>query len=172
MHCLNLGIGAYGIDQMWRALVHHGLALEPDVVVLAFIRNDLDRSMTSYRHDRVWRWKPTYRLDDGELVPVTASDRPAGLAGLVHRHSRLLGLWRKTERSLVREHPIGSLWARNRALFAAVRDECERAGVPLLVVHIPVNKRKPTPMFAREFAALGIDFLDLGPVLPEDAARL
>lgn len=168
----NFGIGAWGVDQMWLALRHVALPLGPDLVIVSFIRNDLDRSLSSYRKDHVWRWKPAFRLADGELVPMTVENRPGAVRRFIHRHSRLYRLWRRTEHSLSRRYPVGYRWRLNRALFAAIRDDCRRAGVPLLVVHIPINRRKPAPMFAREFAAMGIDYLDLAGELPAAADAL
>ncbi len=170
--CDNFGIGAWGVDQMWLALRHVALPLAPDLVVLSFIRNDLDRSLSSYRQDHAWRWKPAFRLSGGELVPMTKENRPGAVRRFVHQKSRLHRLGRKLEHSLSRRHAVGYRWRLNRALFAAIRDDCRRAGVPLLVVHIPINRRKPAPMFEREFAGLGIEYLDLTPRLPADAGAL
>ena len=170
--CDNFGIGAYGIDQMWLTLRHVALPLEPDAVILSFIRYDLERSLSSYRQDHIWRWKPAFRLSSGELVPMTNDNRPGAIRRFVEQRSRLYRVWRKTEHSLSRRYAVGGRWRLNRALFAAIRDECQRAGVPLIVVHIPINRRKPVPMFEREFADLGIDYLDLTSRLPEGADAL
>ncbi len=170
--CDNFGIGAYGIDQMWLALRHVALPLEPDAVVLSFIRYDLDRSLSSYRQDHVWRWKPAFRLSAGELVPMTLENRPGAARRCLHQRSRLHRMWRKLENSLSRRYAIGARWRLNRAIFAAIRDDCKRAGVPLIVVHIPINRRKPVPVFERELADLGIDYLDLTPRLPAGADAL
>lgn len=170
--CFNLGIGGFGVDQMWQTLVHYGRALEPDLVILAFIRNDLDRSLKAYRLAPGWIEKPTYRLIGDRLEPLTRSNLPPAAWRWIEQHSRLVELWRRAERSLALHYPVGYEWRLNRALFAAVRDECRRAGVPLVVVHIPVNRRSPAPVLEGEFAALGIPFLDLTPLLPPDADRL
>ncbi len=165
----NFGIGAFGVDQMWLTLRHYALPLKPDLVILSFIRYDLDRSLSSYRQDHVWRQKPTFRLIKDELVPMTLENRPSVFGRFVQQHSRLHQLWRKTEHSLSRRYAMGYRWRLNRALFEAVRDDCRQAEVPLLVVHIPINRRKPTPMFDREFADMGIEYLDLTPLMPSHA---
>lgn len=170
--CDNFGIGAFGIDQMWLALRHYALPLEPDLVILSFVRPDLDRSLSSYRKDHVWRWKPAFRLVDGRLVPMTMDNRPGPIRRFVHRHSRLYRQWRKLENTLSRRFALGYRWRLNRALFEAVRDECRAAAVPLVVVHIPINRRRPAPMFRREFADMGIEYLDLGSRLPADGDAL
>ncbi len=171
-HCDNFGIGAYGIDQMWLALRHAALPLAPDLVILVFVRPDLDRSLSSYRKDHVWRWKPAFRLAGDALEPMTVDNRPGPVTRFVHRQSRLYRHWRKLESSLSRRLAVGYRWRLNRALFEAVRDDCRAAAVPLVVVHVPINRLKPVPMFEREFSEMGIDFLDLGPLLPEGGDAL
>lgn len=170
--CDNFGIGAFGIDQMWLALRHYALPLEPDLVVLSFVRPDLDRSLSSYRRDRIWRWKPSFTLVDGRLAPMTMENRPGPIRRFIHLHSRLYRQWRKLENSLSRRLAVGYRWRLNRALFEAIRDECRRAAVPLVVVHIPINRRSPAPTFRREFAEMGIDYLDLAEQLPADGDTL
>ena len=168
----NFGIGAFGVDQMWMTLRHYAMPLRPDVVVLSFIRYDLDRSLSAYRRDHIWRSKPTFQFDGDTLVPMTADDRPSAIRRSLHQELRLYRLWRKLENSLSRNYAVGYRWRLNRAIFEQIRDDCQEQNVPLLVVHIPINRRKPTPMFQREFADMGIEYLDLTPGLPTDADRL
>ncbi|MEM7587153.1 MAG: SGNH/GDSL hydrolase family protein, partial [Acidobacteriota bacterium] len=120
----NFGIGAFGIDQMWLTLRHYALPLEPDLVILSFIRYDLDRSLSSYRRDHIWREKPAFRLVGDELMPMTRDSRPSAIGRWIQQRSRLHQLWRKTEHSLSRRHAIGYRWRLNRALFEAIRDDC------------------------------------------------
>ena len=40
------------------------------------------------------------------------------------------------------------------------------------MVHLPVNPQARAPLYASEFAQLGIDFLDLAPLLPAAAEDL
>lgn len=168
VHCYNMGIGGFGIDQMWMTLRHYALPLRPRAVVLSFIRHDLDRSLAAYRKGHIWQAKPTFRFEDGRLAPATVDNRPPALVRFLLQRSQLVGQWRKAETSLARRFPIGYRWKLNRAIFSEIRDECREAGVSLVVVHIPVNRRSPAPVFESEFAQLEIPFLDLTPKL--DAA--
>ena len=168
----NLGIGGFGIDQMWLTLVHYGLELEPTRVVLSFIRNDLDRSLSAYRLGHVWQEKPLFQLAGGQLERMTAENRPGPLRSWLTQDLRWTGLWRRVENSLSRNLPIGYRWRLNRTLFEAVRDTCAAADVPLLVVHLPVNRRNPVPLFDSELTAMEIDYVDLTPLLPGDADEL
>ncbi len=166
VRCDNYGIGGFGIDQMWMTLRHEALPRRPQGVVLSFIRQDLDRALSAYRLGHVWRAKPTFRLEGDRLVAATTENLPPALERWLVQHSRLHRLWRRAESSLALRHPIGYRWRLHRALFSAIRDDCAAAGVPLLLVHLPVNRRSPAPLYAREFAALGIPFLDLASLLP------
>lgn len=162
----NFGMVWFGIDQMWMTLRHHVLPRHPDLVILSFIRADLERSLSAYQMGEIPLAKPVFRLDGGRLVPRTAADSPPALWRFAERHSRLLEVWRKGEASLDRYFARGRAWRLNRAIFEQIRDDCEAASVPLVVVYLPTNRRSPAPALAREFAALGIDFLDLTTRLP------
>jgi len=168
----NYGIGAFGIDQMWMTLRHYALKHEPDLVVLAFIRNDIERSMTAYRDGHIWRSKPTFTLDGGALRPLTAEDRPTSWWWRASRRLRLAELWRRTDASISRTHPWARHWRLNRALLAAMKAECDLAGVPFVVVHLPVNRRHDFPIIESEMAALGIPARDLAPLFPAESDAL
>ncbi len=172
VQALNYGIGGFGIDQMGLALEHEVLRWRADLVVLSFIRQDLDRSLTSYRKGHVWLEKPAFHLEEGILVRTTAANRPGPLASWWRQDLRLGRLARKTVDALADRWPIGERWRLNRALFARLRDTCAAAGVPLLVVHIPVNPQARAPLYAKEFAKLGIEYLDLAARLPAAAGDL
>lgn len=167
---VNLGIGAFGIDQMWMTLRHFGARVEPRTVVLAFIRNDLDRSLSAYRNNGVWFEKPTFRLRDGELVP--AAEVAPGWRRWIARRTGIGRLWSRFEYSLSRRFAIGERWRLNRALFEAIRRETEALGAELLVVHIPINRLHGAEALGRAFEAMDIEFLDLADHLPADPAPL
>lgn len=172
VQALNYGIGGFGIDQMGLTLEHEALPRGADLVVLSFIRQDLDRSLSSYRQGHIWLEKPAFHLEHGVLVRTTAANRPGPLASWLAQDLRLGRLGRKTVDALANRWPIGDRWRLNRALFARIRDTCAAAGVPLLVVHLPVNPQARAPLYASEFAQLGIEFLDLAPFLPAAAEDL
>lgn len=170
--CVNLGIGAFGLDQMWLVLRHHGLPLQPRLVVLTFIRNDLDRSLSKYRENGVWFEKPTFRLDGERLVEMEDDHIPGWWHGVFLRRFGLGRLWSRVEYSLSRRWPIGYRWRLNRAIFAALARETEAAGADLLVVHVPINRLHPAPGISRELSALGIEVLDLADHLPAASEKL
>lgn len=76
---LNAGVGAYGIDQ---AFLRAELLLDkydPDVVILSFISNDINRTEFSY-YPYGRGWKPYFEYRDGSLmlrnVPVPQEPAP------------------------------------------------------------------------------------------------
>jgi len=171
--CLDFGMAGFGIDQMWRTLRELALPLAPELVVLAFVQDDLERSASAFRYRNGWMLKPTYVLEGGELAPMTRENRPNAGWRWCEQQLYLADLGRKIERRLVRSFAVGYRWRLNRALFQALRDDCRAAGIPLVVVHIPERGQwRPVESYAREFAELEIPFLDLGAVASPDPARL
>lgn len=163
----NFGMTWFGVDQMWMTLRHYGLPLEPDLVILCFVRDDLERSLWAYQKGPVPMAKPSFHLvEGGRLVARTMETRPADYWLFLRRHSRILERLRRAQASLSYRFAIGYRWRLNRAIFEQIRDEARASDVPLVVVYLPSNRRRPAPAFGREFARMGIDFLDLTPLLP------
>jgi hypothetical protein len=170
--CYNLGIGAFGIDQMWMTMRHYGAALEPHVVVLSFIRNDLERSLSKYKKNDVWYEKPAFRLKGQLLVPQTPENSPGSVARFVRHRLGVARLWSRIEYSVSRRFAVGYRWRLNRAIFEEIRKETDELGAELVVVHIPINRLHPAPALGREFRRMGIRFLDLTEHLPEEREDL
>lgn len=78
---LNLGVCAYGVDQMRLNLEHQALALEPDLVLICVIHANFRRALRSVAI--VGHKKPRYVLDGERLlltgVPVPAPPAPGEL---------------------------------------------------------------------------------------------
>jgi hypothetical protein len=170
----NFGMTGFGLDQMWRTLDRYGRRVAPNLVVLAFVDDDLRRSLTAYRRretqgrdGNVWWWKPTYRLAGDSLASETPADRPSGLPGYLERHSRLVQLWRRASWALSMKFAEGPPWKVNEAILRAVRDECRAAGATLVAVRIPEKgQRRASTAIGRAMARQDIPFLDLGAALP------
>jgi len=69
---LNLGVSGYGPDQSMLALKEYGLSYSPDIVIFHLCLNDFadvayDRNVTP---GGFTRYKPSFVLKDGHLVPV------------------------------------------------------------------------------------------------------
>lgn len=175
----NFGMSGYGIDQMWLTLRHYAGDPPPDIVVLSFVLDDLNRTLSAYRlrdtleHLRSqgkigWVPKPAFDLRDGRLVRLGPDDRPGGPLDLIRRRSRIVEGLRRIEHRLSLSRPLGHRWRLNREIFGQILAECERLGARLLVVYIPAKglEERETPVFASEFAEMGIPFLDLRERLP------
>ena len=71
---LNLGVHGYGHDQMLLYLKEEGLRYHPDVVIVGFLPDDMERNVVAFRDYA----KPRFVLEDGRLalrdVPVPTPD--------------------------------------------------------------------------------------------------
>jgi hypothetical protein len=61
---INFGVGGYGIDQILLHMEQHVVRYKPDVVVLGFVRDDMRRSMWSFRHHS----KPILDMDNNLAI--------------------------------------------------------------------------------------------------------
>jgi hypothetical protein len=169
----NYGISGFGVDQMWMTLRHYADKVAPDIVVASFIWPDLGRARFAYRiRGGLWWTKPAFILRDGELETLEGSDLPTGWLWELEKRSHLFTGLGVVVNWLSRDISIGSSWHLNRALFAAIRDECEKMGSRLLIVHIPQKSWRAVPSFEREFKELGIEFLDLAQFDPAEKESL
>ncbi len=70
LNVINLGVGGYGIDQMYLVLEESIREYHPQLVIVAFIGDDLHRALLSFRDYK----KPRFVLERGELrltnVPI------------------------------------------------------------------------------------------------------
>jgi hypothetical protein len=173
VRAFNFGVTGFGLDQMWLALRARALPAKPDLVVVSFVIDDLNRCLTAYRDRGGWSQKPTFVLRGGELVLLTRDMRPPAWRRWLEQDSRVFELWRRIQNAWSLSKPIGARWKLARAIFAAMRDDCARASVPLVVMHIPERGHwAPVATFASEFDELGIAFLDLGATHPSSPDEL
>jgi hypothetical protein len=134
---LNFGVHGYGHDQMLLYLQEEGLKYHPDVVVLGFLYDDMDRNLLGFRDYA----KPRFELRDGRLelrnVPVPSPDEM--LRREVFR-SKFLDLW-----TILRgrwERLAGTPEERMEELTRAILDEMARviraAGAQPAYAYLPV----------------------------------
>ncbi len=158
----NLAQPGFGLDQMWMSLRHQALRLEPALVIVAFIDNDLDRCFYAHRSAEGFN-KPTFVVENGELRPQVGNDRPNGLLRFLETYS---GIWTGLRRSAVREigfsYPVGEWWSLNQAVFEAIVADARRAEIPLLFVRLPLREPKDFPSMHRLADNRNVALLDLG----------
>lgn len=169
----NLAMPGFGLDQMLMTMVRHALPLHPDAVIVGFIDDDLDRSLTAYRAYEGLN-KPMYIPEaGGHLRLATAHDRQNPLIAMLDAHSALWTLWRLGLRRLSYTVPTGSVWWRlNRAILDSLHATGAHAGVPVVFLRIPApGVPDRFPVLRRHLQRRGALFLDLADPavrLPQD----
>ena len=179
----NMGVGSYGIDQMLLKYLRHGRQLKPDVVVLGIYPHDYDRTRLSFYSYRKPIFRPDekagqYVLDNVPVPPpkevyarLASSLNGTESYALVFLNNRVRKLFSTalgsngyyTETDRLVEY-----------LLARLKDELEKTGTKLLVVHIPpghafendqsLSKGKSEPQTAHLralYAKLKLPFVDL-----------
>jgi hypothetical protein len=165
---VNVAQPGYGVDQMMLSVVHDGLPLRPDLVVVGIYPNDCSRSHTAYRDDLGFE-KPTFQVVGGALVPLTPADRPGALFAFLEHHSRVYGLWQRTVRNVGFKHGTGSWWGLNEAILDELQRAVAAAGSRLLVVHVPLHDWRAfgaLSSWAQRRSVALIDPVQLAPVEP------
>ncbi len=162
----NMALPGMGFDQMWDVLRHHAIPLRPDVVVIAFIDADWDRSLTAYRFVEGMT-KPTYLREDDGLRLAVPGDAPPPPLKWLERHSALLGLTRVAQRKLGARYGVGPWWRTNAAILDAMTRDARSARVPLVLVRLPTRGSRELPALEREAARLDLRYLDLAADHPE-----
>jgi hypothetical protein len=155
----NQALPGMGVDQMWMTVRHAGLPLGPRVVVVAFIDNDLDRSLTAFRTTEGMN-KPTFMESEGGLRPQTPEDRAR--TQWLRDRSALWALARTAGRDAAYERPVGRWWSLNAAIFREIGQDAALAGAEMLFVRLPLRDGRPFPQLGRHLDALGHSYLDLG----------
>lgn len=170
---VNLGVHAYGHDQMLLTLEEEGPWLQPDLVLVGFVHIDLERNRTAFLDYA----KPRFDLEDGALVlrnvPVPSPEelrarepwRPKFLDLLSILHARLAE-WSGQE---ARERDtLGA------ALLAALHDTARELGARAVFVYLPILDEigAPDPSAGERFfettcARLELECLNLRPAFHE-----
>ncbi len=128
----NLATPGWGIDQMYLAFQQYVPVLDPHIVLLGFIDNDIARVLEAHRP---WEGlsKPVLTMEKGHLVRRTSSspleiwrNRIAAKSVLLSRSLRQLSLTYEA-RPLVRQ------------IFRELLRDAEANGRRLVVVHLPTN---------------------------------
>lgn len=125
----NLSVPGWGLDQMYLAWLRYRDVLRPDVVVVAFIDDDVDRVVMTYRQ-RERLTKPAFRLDGDRLVLRGADPPPSVLATLLSTSvvARCLGLAVEratTARSIARR------------ILRTLAEDATAHGARIVIVRIP-----------------------------------
>jgi hypothetical protein len=138
LEVLNLGVHGYGHDQMLVALREIGPKVHPDVVLLGFVGEDMERNLVDFRDFA----KPRFVLRDGELVllgsPVPS---PESVRRREFYRSKLWDLLvilreRLRARSPAREREMGDLTYR---ILEEIARETRSLGARPVFAYLPVH---------------------------------
>ena len=154
LNVLNLAITGYGPDQMYLTLKDALAAYRPQLIVAAYIADDLARSLLDFRDFR----KPRFVLDNGSLVltntpigtPQAVLDdvRDEALRSrlqLVNMARALAGRVRESEFACDPE-----CVRLNERIFAAMRDISAARGAQFLLTYLPVGQEMTDAGFQRD----------------------
>jgi lysophospholipase L1-like esterase len=172
---INAGVPGYSTFQQAAWLDRRGLTLEPDIVILGFVLNDVvDPYVFSASHGgdrRAFGVDTTLTLD-----PLRRLLRRTSLSGVVRAAMRTAAVRRDTynvgrlfDEPLAPE--IAGAWQETEADLDQLVDSARRAGVPLLLVGFPYRFQLDKALPARPQARLaawasrtGTPHLDLLPL--------
>lgn len=149
---LNAGVGAYGIDQDFLRAELLVDEFDPDVVLLSFISDDINRTEYSY-YPFGNGWKPYFEYEDGSLtlrnVPVPRELAPRGVQPLR----------RALSYSLLADAIIGRLvplWWRDIPTIEQIHHDGENVSVDLIVRLDALTKRRRGQFIAIALATNGL----------------
>jgi hypothetical protein len=134
---VNLGVHAYGHDQMLLALREEGPWLQPDLVLLGFVHIDLERNRTAFLDYA----KPRFDLEGQSLVlhnvPVPTPDELRAREPWRSKFVALLSMLhaRVRDRTGLEEQARDTL---GRALLTAVDDTAREIGAVTVFVYLPI----------------------------------
>ena len=134
---VNLGVHAYGHDQMLLALREEGPWLQPDLVLLGFVHIDLERNRTAFLDYA----KPRFDLEGQSLVlhnvPVPTPDELRAREPWRSKFVALLSMLhaRVRDRTGLEEQARDTL---GRALLTAIDDTAREIGAATVFVYLPI----------------------------------
>jgi hypothetical protein len=157
----NFAMPGFGLDQMWMALRHQASRFGPKLVVVAFIDEDFERSLTAYRKFEGFN-KPSYVLEDGKLRPRTREDQPPALITYLRRNLVLASVMSQNLELLGHHLPLGSWWTINAEILRHIALDAREKNIPVLFVRLPSRGQREFSTLAAQMNIMGADFLDLG----------
>jgi hypothetical protein len=156
----NFAMPGFGVDQAWLSARYQALPLKPDLLVVGLINADFERSQVVFRRLEGFG-KPTFRLVNGRLVQRTAETPPNILMQYLDERSRVWSMWVGAERWVGLQYGYGEYWTLNQAIIEAIREDCRKAGVPVLFLYIPIKGMHPFPSLSTYMERTGAAYIDL-----------
>lgn len=137
---LNLGVSGYGTDQMALRLERALQTFRPDLVVAAFIEDDLKRSLLGFRDFK----KPKFACEGEEL---RLTNTPIGTPDEVHEETKAkLARLPKLKLAIFAHNVALDLVERlesnrlNGRIFERMMADCSAAGLELMLLYLPYRE--------------------------------
>lgn len=157
----NFAMPGFGIDQMWMSVRSQILPrYTPQMVIVAFIDQDWDRSLTAYRVFEGFN-KPRFVLSKSGLRGEMKSDQPNLVLRLLDRYSSLFAAGVVTSRRIAKDRPHGEWWNLNSEIIKSIAEDCESHDVPVLFVRLPTAEHSRFPALTEFMNKQGLHYLDL-----------
>ena len=152
INLLNFGVAGYGVDQMLLMLERQIEEFSPDLVIAAFISDDLHRSTLCFRD----YWKPMYVIQNSDLV-LTNTPVPELAEGVSLARENVHQMYRLTRLNWLRITGLATnMISRlnqpsrsdanqgerelNRRIFEAMLELCRGHDAQLLLLYLPEGK--------------------------------
>lgn len=156
----NFAMPGFGLDQMLLAIQHQILPLHPRLIVVAFIDEDFERSLTAYRKVEGFN-KPSYVVEHGKLRLRTRADQPPAFITYLRRNLVLAGAMSQNMQQLGRVLPLGSWWTINAAILQQIALVAREQGVPVLFIRLPAPEQREFATLSAHMNSVGAHFLDM-----------
>gem|GEM_PF-1906027 len=130
----SLGVPGWGIDQMYLAYQDYKAVIEPDIVILAFIDDDVMRVLEAYRiRERLN--KPSFTVAKGQLVLRTPASKATLYFNEIIGKSVFLSYILREVYAVTEAKPVINY------VFADIDQDIRSRGGRLVVIRIPTPKQ-------------------------------
>jgi len=146
----------FGIDQAWLATRYQILPNHPDLLVVGIVDADFERSQISFRGVV----KPVFRVVNGRLEEKKLSS-PTRWQTYLYDNVRLWSMYMHAKQWMGRHYGIGEYWTLNQAILDTLREDCRKAGVPVLFLYIPTKEFRAFPALRQYMRRTGAEYIDL-----------
>ena len=141
---LNMGVHGYGLDQMALRLRLDGFKYHPDIVIYAFIGDDINRIVLDFRD----YMKPRYILVNNKLKLVnTPITKPEDLLSQSHYSSLIpSALQLMYDRVVYRSYKYSNLEPLTVAILKQVVSDTENHGSIPIILFLPTGQEMTEPL--------------------------
>ena len=157
----NISVPGWGIDQMYLAYEKYRKIIEPDIIILAFIDDDVKRVLEAYR---IWERmnKPSFAVKNDSLIPRTSVSESQMVFNKFVRKSRLFGLFMEKFYLMKYARPVV------KKIFLTIAKETQQTNGKFVVIRIPTqdynnsvtNVNARIYNFENIFKGTGVVYLD------------